>query len=92
MGGGGNLPPGTPLPLDRPDQLVVLEEEEMMGRNYGEEILEHPLNSLSFWRKAGRVSLWSSLAIVKPNGIRTLVVASLRLTRGRTLKEGLGRI
>ena len=61
-----------------------------MGRNYGKETLEHPPHSLSFERKAGHVSyLRSSFAVVKPKGIRNPVVTSLRLTQGRTLKEGL---
>lgn len=32
--------------------------------------------------------MWSSFAFIKPNGIRNLVVTSLRLTQGRTLPEG----
>lgn len=32
--------------------------------------------------------LWSSFALIKPNGIRNLVVTSLRLTQVRILKEG----
>lgn len=75
------LPPSpTSLSTDSSDTTGGTGE----GRNYEEKTPEHPCYSLSF----GIFHVWNSFAFIKPNGIKSLVVTSLRLTQGRTLQEG----